>query len=204
MRTVRTIGTRGAHAGVRDRPRVRQTKAPAKAVAAAAKDTIRVSGLNQPVEVIRDRWGINHIYAKTEHDLFFAQGYSTAKDRLFQFEIWRRQATGTVAEILGRAELKRDIGHPSPHVPWRHEGRAELVSPQGRSHHHGVRRRRERLHRRGAAQPRRAADGIQAARHQAGQVDAGLGRHAVQRPARQLAVGSEHGAGPCASWASTR
>src|ERR1700680_3556945 len=73
-------------------------------------DTLHVSGLNQPVEVLRDKWGINHIYAKTEHDLFFAQGYNAAKDRLFQFEIWRRQATGTVAEILGRKELKRDIG----------------------------------------------------------------------------------------------
>jgi len=40
----------------------------------------------------------------------FAQGYCAAKDRLFQFEIWRRQATGTVAEILGERELKRDIG----------------------------------------------------------------------------------------------
>jgi len=76
----------------------------------AAPDTLRVTGLNQPVEVLRDRWGINHIYAKSEHDLFFAQGYNAAKDRLFQFEIWRRQATGTVAEILGRKELKRDVG----------------------------------------------------------------------------------------------
>src|ERR1700730_14836605 len=76
----------------------------------ALSDTLRVSGLNQPVEVLRDGWGINHIYAKTEHDLFFAQGYKAAKDRLFQFEIWRRQAAGTVAEILGRKELKRDIG----------------------------------------------------------------------------------------------
>lgn len=76
----------------------------------AAPDSLRVAGLHQPVEVLRDRWGINHIYAKTEHDLFFAQGYNAAKDRLFQFEIWRRQATGTVAEILGRKELKRDVG----------------------------------------------------------------------------------------------
>ncbi|QJD77363.1 penicillin acylase family protein [Spirosoma rhododendri] len=67
-------------------------------------------GLQQPVEVIRDRWGVNHIYAKNEHDLFYAQGYSAAKDRLFQFEMWRRQATGTVAELLGPQELKRDIG----------------------------------------------------------------------------------------------
>ena len=71
---------------------------------------LRVAGLQQPVEVLRDRWGVNHIYAKNEHDLFFAQGYAAARDRLFQFEIWRRQATGTVAEILGPGELKRDIG----------------------------------------------------------------------------------------------
>ncbi len=69
-----------------------------------------VAGLQEPVEIIRDEWGINHIYAKNQHDLFFAQGYAAAKDRLFQFEIWRRQATGTVAEILGERELKRDIG----------------------------------------------------------------------------------------------
>ncbi len=72
--------------------------------------TIRTTGLQQPVEIIRDRWGVNHIYAKNEHDLFFAQGYSAAQDRLFQLEIWRRQATGTVAELLGSQELKRDIG----------------------------------------------------------------------------------------------
>ena len=77
---------------------------------APAADTLRVSGLSAPVEVLRDRWGINHIYAKNEPDLFFAQGYAAVRDRLFQFEIWRRQATGTVAEILGPKALKRDIG----------------------------------------------------------------------------------------------
>jgi len=71
---------------------------------------VKISGLEQPVEIIRDKWGINHIYAENQHDLFFAQGYAAAKDRLFQFEIWRRQATGTVAELLGPKELKRDIG----------------------------------------------------------------------------------------------
>jgi penicillin amidase len=69
-----------------------------------------IDGIQQPVEILTDRWGVAHIYAENEHDLFFAQGYNAAKDRLFQFEIWRRQATGTVAEILGRRELKRDIG----------------------------------------------------------------------------------------------
>jgi penicillin amidase len=66
--------------------------------------------LLEPVEIIRDKYGINHIYAKNEHDLFFAQGYCAAKDRLFQFEMWRLQATGTTAEVFGEKELKRDIG----------------------------------------------------------------------------------------------
>lgn len=73
------------------------------------KETI-AAGLTEPVEILRDQWGVNHIYAKNQKDLFFAQGYAAAKDRLFQFEIWRRQATGTVAEILGPDELNRDIG----------------------------------------------------------------------------------------------
>src|SRR6266704_4251994 len=88
----------------------RQAPAGARPTAAAGAEVLRVSGVEQPVEVLRDRWGINHLYAKTEHDLFFAQGYNAARDRLFQFEMWRRQATGTVAEILGRKELERDIG----------------------------------------------------------------------------------------------
>lgn len=74
------------------------------------EEQLSIKGLQEPVELVRDEWGINHIYAKNQHDLFFAQGYAAAKDRLFQFEIWRRQATGTVAEILGERELKRDIG----------------------------------------------------------------------------------------------
>src|SRR6476661_5006872 len=78
--------------------------------AAPSSSTLEVAGLSQPVEILRDRWGINHIYARSEADLFFAQCYAAARDRLFQFELWRRQATGTVAEILGPKELKRDIG----------------------------------------------------------------------------------------------
>ena len=73
-------------------------------------NSLTVPGLHRSVEILADRWGVAHIYAENEHDLFFAQGYSAAKDRTFQFEVWRRQATGTVAEILGRRELDRDIG----------------------------------------------------------------------------------------------
>lgn len=73
-------------------------------------ETRTQSGLKSAVEIYRDTWGVNHIYAKNTQDLFFTQGYAAAQDRLFQFEIWRRQATGTVAEILGPEELNRDIG----------------------------------------------------------------------------------------------
>jgi penicillin amidase len=78
---------------------------------ARASETLVIPGLSQPVEILKDRWGISHIYAKNEADLFFTQGYNAARDRLFQLELWRRQATGTLAEILGSKELKRDIGN---------------------------------------------------------------------------------------------
>src|ERR1700704_4043709 len=79
--------------------------------ASPPSETLVTPGLSQPVEILKDRWGISHIYAKTEGDLFFAQGYNAARDRLFQLEMWRRQATGTVAEILGPKEFNRDIGN---------------------------------------------------------------------------------------------
>jgi penicillin G amidase len=94
--------------------------------------SIQISGLSQPVEIIRDRWGINHIYAQNEPDLFFAQGYAAAKDRLFQFEIWRRQATGTVAEILGRRELNRDRGARL------HQFRGDMTDELNRYHPRGA------------------------------------------------------------------
>jgi len=82
------------------------------AVNAGAQENTRLdlAGLDEPVEILVDRWGISHIYAETEHDLFFSQGWNAARDRLFQLELWRRQATGTVSEILGPRELPRDIG----------------------------------------------------------------------------------------------
>ena len=81
------------------------------ASAQAPSPSLALVGLHHPVELVKDRWGVAHIYAKDEHDLFFAQGYNVASDRLFQLELWRRQATGTVAEILGPKEIQRDIGN---------------------------------------------------------------------------------------------
>ena len=100
--------------------------APGAPAGAQGDTAIQIAGLTHPVEIIRDRWGVNHIYAQNEADLFFAQGYAAAKDRLFQFEVWRRQATGTVAEILGRREVERDRGARL------HQFRGELDDELGR------------------------------------------------------------------------
>lgn len=66
------------------------------------------AGLKDSVEVIRDRWGVPHIYAKNAGDLFFAQGYIVAQDRLFQIDLWRRIGTGKLAEVLGPRYIPRD------------------------------------------------------------------------------------------------
>ena len=73
-------------------------------------EVLTAQGLAEPVEILRDRWGVAHIYAKNEADLFFAQGYNVARDRLFQLELWRRQATGTLAEIQGERAIPHDLG----------------------------------------------------------------------------------------------
>ena len=67
-----------------------------------------VAGLDSAVEVRRDRWGVPHIFARTQHDLFFAQGYVAAQDRLWQMEMWRRKGEGRLAEALGPAYVERD------------------------------------------------------------------------------------------------
>jgi penicillin amidase len=99
--------------------------------ARAQSDTLRTAGVREPVEIVRDRWGVPHIYARNPHDLFFAQGYNAARDRLFQLEMWRRQATGTLAEVLGRRELKRD--HGARLLAFRGDMRRELrhYHPEG-------------------------------------------------------------------------
>lgn len=70
---------------------------------------LKVPGLQQSVKVLRDRWGVAHIYAENQHDLFFAQGFVAAQDRLFQMELWKRSGQGRLAEILGPSALFRDL-----------------------------------------------------------------------------------------------
>ncbi len=81
----------------------------AKAALSVVRGTLWAAGLEQPVNVLRDRWGVAHIYAQNQHDLFFAQGFVAAQDRLFQMELWKRSGQGRLAEVLGRSALQRDI-----------------------------------------------------------------------------------------------
>lgn len=81
----------------------------AKAALAVISGTLTIHGLHQPVRVQRDKWGVAHIYAQNEHDLFFAQGFVVSQDRLFQMELWKRSGQGRLAEILGPGAVKRDV-----------------------------------------------------------------------------------------------
>lgn len=69
---------------------------------------LRLPGLQAPVTVIRDRWGVPHIYASNLHDLFMAQGFVHAQDRFWQMEFWRHIGTGRLSEMLGRTTLNQD------------------------------------------------------------------------------------------------
>jgi penicillin G amidase len=70
--------------------------------------TLPVSGLQEPVEIVRDHWGIPHIRAATEHDAFLAQGFVTAQDRLWQMDYDRHRALGRWSELAGPPGLKED------------------------------------------------------------------------------------------------
>src|SRR5262245_47910044 len=75
---------------------------------APLEGVLGIRGLEQPVEVLRDRWGIPHIYAHSSADLFFAQGFVAAQDRLFQLDLWRRVGLGETAELFGESAIEAD------------------------------------------------------------------------------------------------
>jgi len=65
-------------------------------------------GLEQPVEVIRDRWGVPHVYAQSIADAYFAQGFVVAQDRLFQVELSAKLGAGGLSSWFGEAALPAD------------------------------------------------------------------------------------------------
>lgn len=69
---------------------------------------IKLHGVHSDVEISRDSWGVPYIYASNEDDLFFAQGYVQAQDRLWQMELYRRMGSGNLSEIFGETTLNMD------------------------------------------------------------------------------------------------
>ncbi|HUO80840.1 MAG TPA: penicillin acylase family protein [Steroidobacteraceae bacterium] len=82
--------------------------AAAAAPAAPPGETIAVAGLHAPADILIDRWGVPHIYARSETDLYLAQGWNAARDRLFQIDLWRRRGLGQLAEVFGRGYVEDD------------------------------------------------------------------------------------------------
>jgi penicillin amidase len=72
-------------------------------------ETVKVAGLERPAKVLRDTLGVPHVFAKSEHDAYFMAGWLHASDRLFQMDSSRRQASGTLAELLGPGALGSDV-----------------------------------------------------------------------------------------------
>ena len=72
------------------------------------KGEIALKGLSAPVKVIRDKWGVPHVFAGDKKDLAYALGYVMAQDRLFQMDFIRRVGKGRLAEILGEELTETD------------------------------------------------------------------------------------------------
>ena len=72
------------------------------------RGSLAVDGLNGPVEIVRDRWGVPHIFAGDEHDVAFGLGFAHAQDRLWQMDFYRRVFSGTLAEVVGEPGIQVD------------------------------------------------------------------------------------------------
>lgn len=100
-----------AHVSVRPQdvgPTQIERKDEVRSVHEPAAKIITVPGLSDTVEILVDTWGVPHIYATSESDVFFAQGFNAARDRLFQIDVWRRRGLGRLSEVFGNAHVERD------------------------------------------------------------------------------------------------
>ena len=88
--------------------------------------TLRAPGLAAPVEVIRDDTGIAHVYADTPDDLFFAQGFVHASERMWQMEVFRHIGAGRVSELFGKSQLDTDTFIRT--LGWRRAAERDLAA----------------------------------------------------------------------------
>jgi Protein related to penicillin acylase len=94
--------------------------------------TIWLAGLRSEVRIYWDERGVPHIEAAYPEDLFFAQGYVTAQDRLWQMDVYRRTAAGRMAEILGESSLEQDMFFRTLGLRQAAEASLALATPEAR------------------------------------------------------------------------
>lgn len=101
---------------------------------AVVQETRSVVGLEQPGEIIIDHWGVPHIYAGTDRDALFLQGYNAARDRLWQIDLWRKRGLGRLAESFGPSFVDQD--RAARMFLYRGDIEAEWAAygPNGRTH----------------------------------------------------------------------
>jgi penicillin G amidase len=90
-----------------------------------------VAGLIDSVEILRDEWGVAHIYASNSHDLFFAQGYTQAQDRWWQMELFRHTGSGTIQELTGQNDAVMGTDLYLRTLGFRQIAERELVESYG-------------------------------------------------------------------------
>src|SRR3954464_3515204 len=88
---------------------------------------LRAPGLHEAVTVVYDKRQVPHIFAQNAHDLFFAQGYVTARDRLWQMEIQSLAAAGRLSEVLGKGLVDHDRFQRRLGIPQAAEKVLELI-----------------------------------------------------------------------------
>ncbi len=93
---------------------------------------IQVAGLGAPVQVLRDGRGVPHLRSQSLEDLVFAQGYVTAQDRLWQMDISRRLAEGSLSEVFGESTLTLDIENRTLGLHHAVERAAAEIDPKSR------------------------------------------------------------------------
>jgi len=79
--------------------------------------TIIINGLDAEIKILRDSFGVPHIFAETENDVYFATGYIMAQDRLWQMDLLRRATTGSLSEIFGKDLVETDYLLRSLRIP---------------------------------------------------------------------------------------
>ena len=87
---------------------------------------IQLDGLDGVVDIYRDQMGIPHIYATTQHDLFFAQGYVHAQDRFWQMDFYRHVGAGRTAEMFGVGQVETDAFLKT--LGWRNTAEKEYAA----------------------------------------------------------------------------